>query len=139
MKKIVKLSEKDLSRIVKRVIKEEEDDEFWRKYGHETEDDYYVDYAKSDDYASDLLYDMEEHIKHIFYNLLNEMDLQGLIEMYQNEFKESEHSKYLGLDVDNEGIDSLMELKVDSNINFDDLAYELMDKTMMFLKKHSSV
>ena len=52
MKKIIKLTESDLSRIVKRVIKEEDEnvDNLWKDFGFEDEESFIKHYIEADDY-----------------------------------------------------------------------------------------
>ena len=60
MKKIIKLTESDLTKIVKRLVKESDKD-----------DSYYENFKQADDYASDLYFEMDNELQEIFDNILN--------------------------------------------------------------------
>ena len=62
MKKVVRLSESDLSKIIKKIIKED-DSNWWTKYGFDSEDSFISDYEEADDYASELINDVDYELQ----------------------------------------------------------------------------
>jgi|688.fasta_scaffold1683214_1 hypothetical protein len=118
MKKIIKLTESDLTKIIKRLVKEsdEESDE---------DEFYYENFKQADQYASDLYFEMDAELQEMFNNILNNIDFDSILKKYQNEFRE----KYGELadiheDVYNENITDLMNMGR-KNIDFDFISSEI--------------
>ena len=89
MKKVIRLTESDLNRIVKKLIKEnEEESDWWTKFGFDSEESFVEDYIVADEYAEKLFWDADEEIKEIMYNFFDNVNIGNIIEKYQNEFKE---------------------------------------------------
>ena len=108
MKKIVKLTESDLMRIVKRTIKENDGADF----GFDNEEEYLADFEKADNYAGELYLKMMDEVDRRFYEIISGMDFSDIIKNYQNKFKRR-YSKYVNTtdEIDNDHIVGLMSLK----------------------------
>lgn len=108
MKKIVRLTESDLMRIVKRTIKENDGVEF----GFDNEEEYLTDFETADNYAGELYLEMMDEVDNRFYEIISGMDFSDIIENYQNKFKRK-YSKYVNItdEIYNEHIVHLMSLK----------------------------
>ena len=108
MKKIVKLTESDLMRIVKRSIKENDGEMF----GYNNEEEYLKDFEKADNYAGELYLEMMDEVDSRFYEIISGMDFSDIIENYQNKFKKR-YGKYatIGDEIYNDHIVGLMSLK----------------------------
>lgn len=119
MKKVVKLKESDLQRIVKKTIKEQDNDD----YDEEFYDQMEVEASKLNDERSNVLFN------HIHECLLN-LDITGLYRDTQREFL----NKYN--DIDWSDKDIFWDLPVDiitspipkNGFNIKDLAYTLMEE-----------
>ena len=117
MKKVVKLKESDLQRIVKRTIKEQDnddyDEEFYNQMGDEA--------RKLNDERSSVLFN------HIYECLLN-LDITGLYRDTQREFL----NKYNDIDWSDKDIDWGLSVDIitspipENGFNIKDLAYALM-------------
>jgi hypothetical protein len=103
MKKIIKLTESDLSRIVKRVIKENDD------YDNEV-DERMVD---ADNYADELFWEMNNRIEELFKDFLHQVNVDEIIKEYQDKFRESEYGQYIkdAYDYNLDDIELLMRYK----------------------------
>ena len=80
-----RLTERDLSRIVKRVINEE-NEEYWKDYGFDDEESYSKDYISADEYAEDLTSQIYDEVFSQIMSLLDLSDIQGFIKNRQEEF-----------------------------------------------------
>ena len=100
MKKVIRLTESDLSRIVKRVIKENDNEV----------DERMVD---ADNYADNLYWEMNNHIEGLFNDFLNEVNIDEIIKRYQDKFRESEYGEYVkdAYDYNLDDIELLMSYK----------------------------
>lgn len=100
MKKVIRLTESDLSRIVKRVIKENDNEV----------DERMVD---ADNYADKLYWKMNNHIEGLFNDFLNEVNIDEIIKGYQDKFRESEYGEYVkdAYDYNLDDIELLMSYK----------------------------
>lgn len=100
MKKVIRLTESDLSRIVKRVIKENDNEV----------DERMVD---ADNYADKLYWEMNNHIEGLFNDFLNEVNIDEIIKGYQDKFRESEYGEYVkdAYDYNLDDIELLMSYK----------------------------
>ena len=100
MKKVIRLTESDLSRIVKRVIKENDNEV----------DERMVD---ADNYADKLYWEMNNHIEVLFNDFLNEVNIDEIIKGYQDKFRESEYGEYVkdAYDYNLDDIELLMSYK----------------------------
>lgn len=110
MKKVVKLTENDLIRIVKQTIKENDGE----KFGFDNEEEYLIDFEKADNYAGELYYQMIDEIDDRFLGIISGMDFSDIIERYKNKFKRR-YGKYknVGIETINENITDLMSLKTE--------------------------
>ena len=80
-----RLTERDLSRIVKRVINEE-NEEYWKDYGFDDEESYSKDYISADEYAEDLTSQIYDEVFSQIMSFLDLSDIQGFIKNSQEEF-----------------------------------------------------
>lgn len=108
MKKVVTLTESDLTRIVKRIIKENDGERF----GFDNEEEYLKDFVSADEYAGELYLGMMDEVENRFYEIISGMDFSDIIQNYQNKFKRK-YGKYanIGDEIYNDHIVSLMSLK----------------------------
>jgi hypothetical protein len=79
MKKTIRLTESDLTKIVKRVINENH----WEDYGFNDEETYVEDFIEADDYALELLMDMDSEFQEIFQQFLSSGFVGDIINKYQ--------------------------------------------------------
>lgn len=84
MKKTIRLTESDLTKIVKRVINENH----WEDYGFNDEETYVEDFIEADDYALELLMDMDSEFQEIFQQFLSSGFVGDIINKYQTMFEE---------------------------------------------------
>ena len=111
MKKIVRLTESDLTRIVKGVIKEDLSDNHWEDFGFEDEESFIKHYAEADDYALDLTFDIEREIMNHIEDSVSRIDFEQLIRDAKNDFK-SKYGQYYDIDgLYNENIDDFKKIK----------------------------
>ena len=101
-RKVVRLTESDLSKIVKRVIKE--DIEFSDEGSH---------FREADDYAAMLWDELDNELTELFADILNSIDLESIIGKYQNMYEEKYGLDYVNKDLFPEAIDDLMNLTSD--------------------------
>jgi len=115
MKKVIRLSESELSKIIKKIIKEDES-EWWTKFGFDSEDSFVSDYEEADDYASELIRDADDEIQELLIRFFETVDLGRIIKKRQLMFEER-YPQYVNPDEEfhNEGIDYLM----NANLNPD--------------------
>lgn len=106
MKKVIKLTESDLTRIVKRVINEDH----WEDFGFEDEESFIKHYIEADDYAMDLSFDIEREIMNHIEDAVSRIDFEQLIRDAKNDF-ERKYGQYYDLNLHNENIDDLKNLK----------------------------
>jgi hypothetical protein len=111
MKKVIKLTESDLTRIVKRVIKENN----WEKYGFSDEETFLEEYNNADEYASELYMSIDRDITNLIgYTLSNVWDeISNIVDEYQNNFKE-EYGQFASNEegLYNENINDLMKINI---------------------------
>ena len=126
MKKVIRLTESDLTRLIKRVIKEEESN-WWTKFGFDDKESFLRNYEKVDDYALELTFDIQDEITQQLKHFMENIDFEYIIESYQNIFRER-YPQYVNEDGEfsNEYIDELMNAK--TNIDPEILWDKLMDK-----------
>ena len=105
MKKVVKLTESDLKRIVQKVIKESD-----------LEGDELETFIEADEYASNLMYEMESELENLIGDFLRNIELENLIKGYQYKFKEK-YPMYVNSGYENDNIDSFMELSVKDGLD----------------------
>ena len=100
MKKVIKLTEEDLTKIVKRILKEDDEDEYDLE-----------DYNKADDYADKLITEIYDAIDYNILSVLESMDLGGMVKDAQNRFRRN-YPEYASTheSTENEHISLLMEL-----------------------------
>ena len=115
MKKVIKLTESDLTKIVKRLVKESDKD-----------DSYYENFKQADDYALELYMEMDDKIQEIFSSILNNIDFESILNYYQNKFREKygELSNIDGDEIYNENITDLM------NMGKKDVDYDFISSEM---------
>lgn len=109
MKKTVMITEKELNRLVKKIVNEEGDD---------------IDYEfiKADEYARKLKEDMESYLGDIFNQVLESIQFKDMVLEYQNRFKEK-YPQYVDTNYFNENVDSLLNLSTD--FEYDSLGLSL--------------
>jgi hypothetical protein len=88
MKKVMRLTESDLSKIIKIIIKEDEDTNWRRDYGFEDEESYESHFEKVDEYANQLIWEVEDKIGEALFNCFEKLDLGSIITKQQEMFKE---------------------------------------------------
>lgn len=100
MKKVIKLTEKDLTKIITKILKEDEEDEYDLE-----------DYNKADDYASELIDKIYDAIDYNILYVLESMNLGSMIKEAQYSFR-SRYPEYASTHetTGNEHISFLMEL-----------------------------
>ncbi len=76
MKKVIKLTEEDLKKIITKIIKEDDDSEYDLE-----------DYKKADEYANLLFEEVDEAIQNNLFYLLESMNLGGMIKDAQDRFR----------------------------------------------------
>ena len=115
MKKVVTLTEKELTNIVKRLVKESDKDE-----------SYYENFEQADDYALELYMEMDDKIREIFSSILNNIDFESILKYYQNKFREKygELSDIDGDEIYNKNITDLMNMGK-KDVDFDLITYEM--------------
>jgi len=120
MKKVIKLTEKDLTRIIKRVIKENN----WEKYGFNDEESFLEEYKNADEYASDLYRGIDDEITELVgYELSNFMgEINNIVIESQNKFKD-EYGQFEKNEDElyNDNIDDLMKMNM-NNIDMEELS-----------------
>ena len=126
MKKVIRLSETHLKTIIEKVIKEEESN-WWAEYGFDDEESFLRNYEKVDDYALELIFDIENEFRRKLKYFMENIDLDFIIERHQEIFRER-YPQYVNDEGEfyNEHIDSLMNAK--TNIDPEILLDKLMDK-----------
>jgi len=85
MAKIVKLSESDLTRLVKHVLKEDGYTPF-KEFGFKNENEYFEKFDKADDYAMQLILDISSELTDRIMETI-EYNLEPLIEEAKENFK----------------------------------------------------
>lgn len=125
MKKTIRLNESDLTKIVKRVINENH----WEDYGFNDEETYVEDFIEADDYALELLMDMDSEFQEIFQQFLSSGFVGDIINKYQTMFEER-YPKYTEDrdEITNEHISDLFNLS-DSD-DYEDISGELSGALM---------
>ena len=118
MKKVVKLKESDLQRIVKRTIKEQDNDDYDEEFYGQMEDEA----RKLNDERSSVLFN------HIYECLLN-LDITGLYRDTQREFLNKYDDVDWTEDIDwGLSVDILKSPIPENGFNIKDLAYALLDE-----------
>jgi hypothetical protein len=100
-KKIIKLDESDLTRIVKRVIEEDDNKGAYYPYqdfGYSDEQSYLKEFIEADDYAEQLYWQMDKEIQSIVSNAFSNVDFGEIISNYQDEFRKK-YNKFSNIDV----------------------------------------
>ena len=125
MKKTIRLTESDLTKIVKRVVNENH----WEEYGFDDEETYVEDFIEADDYALELLMDMDSEFQEIFQQFLSSGFVEDLINKYQTMFEER-YPKYTEdrEELSNEHISGLFGLSSDDN--YEDISGEFSGALM---------
>jgi hypothetical protein len=126
MKKVIRLSETHLKTIIEKVIKEQESN-WWAEYGFDDEKSFLKNYEKVDNYALELIFDIEDEFRRQLQYFMENIDLDSIIERHQEIFRE-EYPQYVNEDGEffNEHIDSLINAK--TNIDSEILLDKLMDQ-----------
>jgi len=110
MKKTVKLSEKELNRLVKKIVNEQDDDINY-------------EFIKADEYAGELKEDMEEYISNILLQVFESISLKDIVLKYQNKYKRK-YPQYVDVEgYESDYIDLLLSITTD--FEYDTLAYML--------------
>jgi hypothetical protein len=127
MKKIVRLNDSDLSKIIKKVIKEadKDGDVPYKEFGFNDEESYLKDFIEADEYAQELYWEMDEELNDLVRYFFEKVDVGGIISKYQDKFRDR-YDRYsdIGSDISNEYIDSLMQYR-SKNIDFDEMVAEI--------------
>lgn len=131
MKKVVRLSESDLSKIIKKIIKED-DSNWWTKYGFDSEDSFISDYEEADDYASELINDVDYELQELFYEFFNTIDISDIIKKHQSMFIER-YPQYVNTveEFNNVGIGYLM--GANNNPNLEKLYNNINEELMNYI------
>ena len=100
MKKVVKLTEEDLKKIITKILKEDDESEYDLE-----------DYKKADEYANNLINEIDDAIYYNILSVLESMDLGNMVIDAQNRFRRN-YPEYASTHetTGNEHISSLMEL-----------------------------
>lgn len=110
MKKTVKLSEKELNRLVKKIVNEQDDDINY-------------EFIKADEYAGELKEDMEKYISNILLQVFESISLKDIVLEYQNKYKRK-YPQYVDVEgYESDYIDLLLSITTD--FEYDTLAYML--------------
>jgi len=106
MKKVIKLTEEDLKKIITKILKEDDESEYDLE-----------DYNKADDYASDLISEIDDAINYNILSVLESMDLGNMVKDAQNRFR-YHYPEYASTHetTGNEHISFLMELSQNPNL-----------------------
>tara|TARA_R110000868_G_scaffold36_1_gene307 strand:- start:50 stop:454 length:405 start_codon:yes stop_codon:yes gene_type:complete len=110
MKKVVKLTERDLTKLVKQIINEDLSDNHWEDFGFEDEESFIEHYIEADDYAFSLSDNIESEIMNYIEDAVSRIDFEELIRDAKNDFKRK-YGQYYDLNLHNENIDDLKNLK----------------------------
>ena len=129
MKKVVKLKESDLQRIVKRTIKEQDNDDYDEEFYGQMEDEA----RKLNDERSNVLFN------HIYECLLN-LDITGLYRDTQKEFLNKYNDVDWTEDIDwGLTVDILKSPIPKKGFNIKDLAFHLLDEIVYRLEIQSEL
>jgi hypothetical protein len=134
MKKTIKLTEKDLSRIVNRVINEQLSDEHWADFGFKDEESFIEDYKNSDDYAESLFWEMTEELEENVNEFIQGLGINRIISKYQNKFREKYPNYYNNRSFGNYNIDDLLDIKTD-DLNYTDLSSNIVDEIIESIRR----
>lgn len=106
MKKIIKLTEEDLAKIVKKILKEDDESDYDLE-----------DYKKADEYANNLFSEIDDAIYYNILSVLESMDLGNMIKDAQNRFRHH-YPEYASTheETGNEHISFLMGLSQNPNL-----------------------
>jgi hypothetical protein len=111
MKKVVKLTERDLTKLVKQIINEDLSDNHWKDFGFKDEESFIEHYIEADDYAMDLSFDIEREIMNHIEDAVSRIDFEQLIRDAKNDFKRK-YGQYYDIDsLHNENIDDFKKIK----------------------------
>jgi len=129
MKKVVKLKESDLQRIVKRTIKEQDNDDYDEEFYGQMEDEA----RKLNDERSNVLFN------HIYECLLN-LDITGLYRDTQREFLNKYDDVDWTEDIDwGLSVDILKSPIPKKGFNIKDLAFHLLDEMQYRMETQSEL
>lgn len=135
MKKKIKLKESDLINIVKKVIKEQDqNNRHWENFGFEDEESFLKHYEKVDEYASEL---EDEIYNEIYDNLvyaLENIDFEEIVSKRQKRFM-NKYGEYNdpSLNIYNENIGLLMSFKP-KDLDIENMAASLMNSIFNFIE-----
>jgi hypothetical protein len=106
MKKIIKLTEEDLVKIVKKILKEDDESDYDLE-----------DYKKADEYANNLFSEIDDAIYYNILSVLESMDLGNMVKDAQNRFRHH-YPEYASTheETGNEHISFLMGLSQNPNL-----------------------
>jgi phosphoribosyl-ATP pyrophosphohydrolase len=106
MKKVIKLTEEDLKKIITKILKEDDESEYDLE-----------DYNKADEYASNLITEIDDAIYYNILSVLESMDLGNMVKDAQNRFRHH-YPEYASTheEIGNEHISFLMELSQNPNL-----------------------
>jgi cellulose biosynthesis protein BcsQ len=136
MKKVIRLTESDLHKIIKKVIKEEESD-WWTKYGFDNEESFNENYENVNEYASELSLDVEDEIRNLLINFFDQTGVVGIVEEIvksrQKMFKER-YPQYSNVgEFINWNIDDL--LTANTNLDSEEIMDELTEEISIIFSK----
>jgi len=106
MKKVIKLTEEDLVKIVKKILKEDDESDYDLE-----------DYKKADEYANNLFSEIDDAIYYNILSVLESMDLGNMVKDAQNRFRHH-YPEYASTheETGNEHISFLMGLSQNPNL-----------------------
>jgi cellulose biosynthesis protein BcsQ len=136
MKKVIRLTESDLHKIIKKVIKEEESD-WWTKYGFDNEESFNENYENVNEYASELSLDMEDEIRNLLIDFFDQTGVVRIVEeivkSHQKMFKER-YPQYSNVgEFINWNIDDL--LTANTNLDSEEIMDELTEEISIIFSK----
>jgi cellulose biosynthesis protein BcsQ len=136
MKKVIRLTESDLHKIIKKVIKEEESD-WWTKYGFDNEESFNENYENVNEYASKLSLDVEDEIRNLLINFFDQTGVVRIVEEIvksrQKMFKER-YPQYSNVgEFINWNIDDL--LTANTNLDSEEIMDELTEEISIIFSK----
>jgi cellulose biosynthesis protein BcsQ len=136
MKKVIRLTESDLHKIIKKVIKEEESD-WWTKYGFDNEESFNENYENVNEYASKLSLDVEDEIQNLLINFFDQTGVVRIVEEIvksrQKMFKER-YPQYSNVgEFINWNIDDL--LTANTNLDSEEIMDELTEEISIIFSK----
>ena len=128
MKKVIRLTESDLLKVIKRVIQEEEESDWWTEYGFNNEESFYENYENVNDYAHELTIEVLDEFEDLLISFFKQTDflenIKEIVESRQKMFKER-YPQYSNVgEFTNDDIDKL--LTANANLDSEEIMDELV-------------